>query len=84
MENFLNKIKIKKTKVAIIGLGYIGLPLAIAIARANFKVIGIDKNKSIVDKINACKSHISDITNFELKKVINKISQLQLKVNILN
>jgi UDP-N-acetyl-D-glucosamine dehydrogenase len=67
MENILEKIKTKKAKVAIIGLGYVGLPLAVKIAKAKFNVISIDKNKSIVDKINACKSHISDITNFELK-----------------
>lgn len=67
MENILEKIKAKKAKVAIVGLGYVGLPLAVEIAKAKFNVISIDKNKSIVDKINACKSHISDITNFELK-----------------
>jgi len=71
MKNILEKIKTKKIKVAIIGLGYVGLPLAVEIAKAKFNVISIDKNKFVVDKINACKSHISDITNFELQKVVN-------------
>jgi len=72
MENFLEKIKTKKAKVAIIGLGYVGLPLAVEIAKAKFDVISIDKSKFVVDKINACKSHISDITNCELEKVVNE------------
>lgn len=72
MKKILEKIEIKKTKVAIIGLGYVGLPLAVEIAKANFKVIGIDKNKSRINKINNYESYISDVSNFELKKVVSK------------
>jgi UDP-N-acetyl-D-glucosamine dehydrogenase len=72
MDNLLKKISCKNAKVAIIGLGYVGLPLAVEIAKANFKVIGIDKNKSRVDKINNCESYIMDVENSELKKAVNR------------
>ena len=46
--------------LCIIGLGYIGLPTAVIFATHGFKVIGVDLNKSIVDKINRGQSHISE------------------------
>ncbi len=46
--------------ICIIGLGYIGLPTAVVFAKHGFKVFGVDLNKSIVDKINSGKSHISE------------------------
>ena len=57
--------------ICIIGLGYIGLPTAVIFATNGFKVIGVDLNKSIVDKVNKGESHISEpeLEN-ELKFVI--------------
>ena len=50
--NLNQKIKTKKARVAVVGLGYVGLPTAVAIANAGFKVVGIDIWKERVKKIN--------------------------------
>ena len=53
----------KSTNVVVVGQGYVGLPLSLAIAEAGFNVIGFDLNGSLVDQLNAGKSHIEDISN---------------------
>lgn len=60
------KIKNKKAVIAVIGLGYVGLPLAITFAKNGFKVIGIDINEHRVKKIGKGISYISDVTSGEL------------------
>ena len=49
-------------KVAIIGLGYVGLPLAALCAKKGYEVIGLEANSQVVDKLKAGKSHIKDET----------------------
>jgi len=63
-------IKNKKAKVAIIGLGYVGLPTAVTIARAGFMVFGVDRNKERVKQINRGHSYILDVTDRELKEAL--------------
>ncbi len=63
-------IKKKRTKVGVIGLGYVGLPLATEIARKGFDVIGIDIDKKRVSEINRGNSFISDVESAELKKLV--------------
>ena len=48
-------------KVAIVGQGYVGLPIALSAAKAGFNVVGFDTNPSIVENLNAGNSHIVDI-----------------------
>ena len=60
--NLENLIKNKKAKVAVIGLGYVGLPTALEIAKAGYKVFGIDVKKQRVDAVNAGKSYILDLS----------------------
>jgi UDP-N-acetyl-D-glucosamine dehydrogenase len=55
------KIRNRKAKVGIVGLGYVGLPLAVEFAKAGFEVIGIDLSESKVAKVNAGESYIADI-----------------------
>ena len=57
----LDKIKNRKAKVGIIGLGYVGLPLAVEFARAGFKVVGYDVSDRVVKLINDGHSHIADV-----------------------
>lgn len=45
-------------KITVVGLGYIGLPTAIALAKAGYEVSGFDVNKNIVDTLNSGKIHI--------------------------
>jgi UDP-N-acetyl-D-glucosamine dehydrogenase len=58
-------------KVAIIGQGYVGLPLAMAISSAGHEVLGFDLNVSIVENINLGVSHIEDVSNSQLLEVVN-------------
>jgi len=51
------KISTKKAQIAIIGLGYVGLPLAVNFAKAGFKVFGLDKDHDRVDQVNNKKSY---------------------------
>ena len=52
--------------IAIIGLGYVGLPLVIASAKAGFFVYGIDRNEKIVTNLNKGISHIKDLKSQDL------------------
>jgi nucleotide sugar dehydrogenase len=67
-----DSIKKNKIKVGIIGLGYVGLPLAVEIANKGAKVIGFDINKTRVKQVNRGLSVISDVTSVDLKKLTKK------------
>jgi UDP-N-acetyl-D-glucosamine dehydrogenase len=64
-------IKNKKAKVAVIGLGYVGLPTAVELAKVDFKVFGIDIKKERVDLVNKGKSYILDVPSKDLKEAVN-------------
>lgn len=61
-----------KNSVAIIGLGYVGLPLAILLKKKKFKIFGFDSNIEVIKKINSGKSYISDISDKEISKLKNE------------
>ena len=57
--------------ICVIGLGYIGLPTAVLLAKSGFKVLGFDINESIVENINVGKSHIIEKDlDISLKEVV--------------
>lgn len=58
------------TLVAVIGQGYVGLPIAINAAKAGYEVIGFDVNQETVIELNSGHSHISDISDSELRKFL--------------
>ncbi len=60
-----------ENKVGVIGLGYVGLPLSVVFAETGYNVLGFDLNESLCKEINCGKSHIKDISNQRLTKVIN-------------
>jgi len=68
----LKKIKDKTAKIAIVGLGYVGLPLAVQKAKAGFSVIGIERKRERVDMVNKGKTYIPDIVGDELKNVVKE------------
>lgn len=68
--NLKNKIKTRKAKIAVIGLGYVGLPLAVNFAKAGFKVFGLDKDKDRVAKIQCRQSYILDIASRKIEEVV--------------
>ncbi len=65
-----NKILKRTAKIGIVGLGYVGLPLAVEIAKQGYQVFGIDVDKSKVSSINAGKSFIEDVPNRELAPLV--------------
>lgn len=66
------KIKDCIAKIAVIGMGYVGLPLAVEKAKVGFNVIGIDKNLKRVDMINKGQNYISDVKDKELQELVQK------------
>ncbi len=73
-KNILEKIASGKEVVGIIGLGYVGLPLAVNFAEAGVKTIGFDKNHEKVDKINHGDNYINDIRDAVLREVVDNVS----------
>lgn len=69
---FKDKIRDKKAKVAVIGQGYVGLPLAVEFAKKGFKALGVDLDRKKVDSINAGVSYILDIPSEEIKPLVKK------------
>lgn len=61
MSELLQKIAEKQVRVGVIGMGYVGLPLAVEVANSGLHVVGIDVDKSKVDKINEGSSYIPDV-----------------------
>ncbi len=72
LEDLKQKINSRKIKIAVIGLGYVGLPLAVNFAKKGFKVYGIDKDADRVAKVKEKKSYISDVLNSDLVSVVVK------------
>lgn len=68
--NLLNKIKAREIKVGVIGLGYVGLPLAVEKAKAGFKTVGFDIQSAKVDMVNAGQNYIGDVVDADLAKVV--------------
>ncbi len=69
--NNLEKRIINKTAVlGVIGLGYVGLPLAVEKAKAGFNTIGFDIQKDKVDKVNLGINYIGDVINEDLKGIV--------------
>jgi UDP-N-acetyl-D-glucosamine dehydrogenase len=69
---FEELISSKKAKVGIIGLGYVGLPLACTIAKAGFNVIGFDKSKEKVESVSRGLSTINDVSSELLRDFTEK------------
>lgn len=67
----LRKIKNREIRVGVIGLGYVGLPLAVEKAKAGFKTIGFDVQKAKVDKVNKGINYIGDVVNEDLKQIVD-------------
>ena len=69
-EQLARKIQARTARVGIVGLGYVGLPLAVEYAKAGFPVTGIDLSTAKVDRVNAGNSYIADIQAAEFKPLV--------------
>ena len=75
-QELLKKIEEKKIVAGVVGLGYVGLPLAVEKAKAGFKTIGFDVQKAKVDMVNAGKNYIGDVVDSDLAELV-KNKQLE-------
>ena len=88
-KELLKKIKLKKIKICIVGLGYVGLPLAIRLIKSKVNVYGYDIDKKKVAYLKKGKSYISNIKNKEVdyfkknkNNLLNSISNFN-KVDVI-
>lgn len=70
-ETLLNKIANREIVVGVVGLGYVGLPLAVEKAKAGFKTIGFDVQETKVTMVNEGKNYIGDVIDSDLKEIVN-------------
>lgn len=70
--SLLTKINDKSAVVAVIGLGYVGLPLAVEKAKAGYKTIGFDVQETKVNMVNEGHNYIGDVVNAELEDLVEK------------
>jgi len=70
--SLLEKIRNHSAVVGVVGLGYVGLPLAVLQAKTGFRVYGIDEVAGKVERINRCENYISDVEDQDLRDVVNK------------
>jgi len=70
MENIKSKIINKTAVLGVIGLGYVGLPLAVEKAKAGYKTIGFDIEKEKIDMVNKGINYIGDVVNEDLQSIV--------------
>lgn len=69
-QTLLTKINTKQITVGVVGLGYVGLPLAVEKAKAGYKTIGFDVQPTKVDMVNQGINYIGDVVDSELKDLV--------------
>ena len=69
-EELLERLEQRTANVGIVGLGYVGLPLAVEFAEAGFSVVGVDVSSSKVQQLNAGESYIADIPTARLAPLV--------------
>ncbi|WP_129618368.1 nucleotide sugar dehydrogenase [Bacteroides stercoris] len=70
-EELLSRIAERKITVGVVGLGYVGLPLAVEKAKAGFRTIGFDVQEEKVKQVNAGHNYIGDVVDAELAQLVN-------------
>lgn len=71
VEELLKKIENKTAVIGVVGLGYVGLPLAVEKAKVGYKVIGFDVQSERVNQVNGAINYIGDVVNEDLDEVVN-------------
>ena len=70
MSSIKEKLIKKTATLGVIGLGYVGLPLAVEKAKAGFKTIGFDVQEAKVEMVNSGQNYIGDVVNEDLEKIV--------------
>ena len=71
-DELLEKLNQRSATVAVVGLGYVGLPLACALAEAGHRVVGIDLSVEKVEGVNAGRSHIEDVPPSQVRRLVDE------------
>jgi len=69
-DELIRKAERREILFGIVGLGYVGLPLAVELANAGYNVLGFDVSQRVVDGLNAGRSHVKDITDEQLRSAM--------------
>lgn len=69
--NFLEKINKNEIVIGVLGLGYVGLPLAVTFALKNITVLGFEKSGKKVENVNNADNYIGDVKDEDLKRVVS-------------
>src|SRR4029079_12555651 len=69
-DQLLGKLENRTACIGVVGLGYVGLPLALEFARAGFRVIGYDVSERVVNGLMAGESHIQDVPSGDVAKLV--------------
>lgn len=74
LSTLMDSLKLKTTTIGVIGLGYVGLPLAVTAATRGFKVVGFDIDESKMTSLDAGKSYIEAVSDEKLQDVADRLS----------
>jgi UDP-N-acetyl-D-glucosamine dehydrogenase len=67
VQDLTTKAERRQILFGIVGLGYVGLPLAVELAQTGYRVLGFDVNSDVVDRLNAGRSHVKDVSDAQLQ-----------------
>ena len=81
-EQLISKIRNKTVRIGVIGLGYVGLPLATGLAKSEYQVVGVDVTKEKVDLLNAGESYIPDVATEEVADLVESVTDKQRTIEI--
>ncbi len=73
-DSLVEKARSREALFGIVGLGYVGLPLAVELAKVGYRVVGFDVSQRVVDGLNAGKSHVKDISDADLAAIKGKFT----------
>jgi UDP-N-acetyl-D-glucosamine dehydrogenase len=70
-QELIDKAERRDVLFGIVGLGYVGLPLAMELAHAGYRVLGFDVQPRVVEGLNGCHSHVKDVTDAQLRDAVS-------------
>jgi UDP-N-acetyl-D-glucosamine dehydrogenase len=66
----LSKISKKEAMIGVVGLGYVGLPMAVTVAKKGYKVLGFEVSKHAIQNVNSGTNYIGDVDDNDLKEIV--------------
>src|SRR5688572_12099584 len=69
-QDLITKSERRQILFGIVGLGYVGLPLAVELAQTGYRVLGFDVNPDVVEGLNKARSHVKDVSDEQLQRAM--------------